>query len=164
MRIHSDVLTARDIYAATTAAGMHGVYAETMAHGSRSHRAAFEVKLTGNSSRRPNPGTGGRYVDGDHAATWDEWGMFLAALFTVDPAAIVGTVARPTYAGREHFHAVTGNRFRTLTAPYQHGGGGHRWDWDTVNGGQLCTSCEATMARVDAAPYLAALAADVVSV
>lgn len=145
MRIHTDTLTYSDIYRATNAAEMVGVSVSITAHGSRSRATAFDVTLTGTSSRRPNPGTGGRYPSDDHAATWDEWGMFLAALFNADPNAFAGSAAHPVYANRDHFHAVTGDRFRTLTAPYQHGAGGHRWDY--TNGNLTC-ACGASRPRL----------------
>lgn len=158
MRLHTNTLTLDDITRATRAAGMRGVYADAMRNGSRTHRIGWEVKLTGTSSRRPNTGHGGSEpFGGEHAATWDEWGMFLAALFAIDPAMIVGTVKRPIYAGADHFHAATADRYRILTAPYQHGGGGHKWEW--AGDGLACTMCEATRPRfVDPAPYLEALA------
>lgn len=162
MRIHTNVLTTSDIHRATTAAAMRGVDAETMTHGSRSHARSIDVTLTGTSTRRPNPGQGGHYRSDDHAATWDEWGMFLAALFAIDPAAIVGTVRSPIYAGADHFHAVTADRFESLTAGQQHGGAGHRWGWSQALG-NVCERpnngkpCDAEMHRIPAAQYLDAL-------
>lgn len=142
MRIHtSDAITAQILYAATSAAGMTGVDVDASRHGSRTHAQAWEVSLTGTSSRRPNPGTGGNYPSDLHAATWDEWGMFLAALYAVDPQMRAGGAKHPTYTSAEDFHAVTRDRYRVLTAPYQHGGGGHRWESDGE--AMWCTSCEA---------------------
>lgn len=141
MRLHTDILAPSDIYRAVTAAGMTGVHVEATRHGSRARDHAFEVHLTGTSSRRPN---GGNYGAGaGYAATWDEWGMFLAALFELDPQAIAGTPGRPTYASGETFHAATWDRFKSLTAPHQHGGSGHKWTRDGYSPWQECDSCEA---------------------
>lgn len=136
MKIHSDVLTARDIYQATAAAGMRGVDAEVTTHGSRSRARSFNVHLTGTSTRRTNPGWA--YGERDFAATWDEWGMFINALYEIDPEAIIGQ-----YPSKAVFEYVTNWRFEHLTAPYQHGEGGHRWKVE-VPGVQECTSCSAT--------------------
>lgn len=145
MKLHSDILTMTDIAVATRAHGMTGVYADTEFAGSRSREFAFVVHLTGTSSRRPNGGTRGADHSDDYAATWDEWGMFLAALYRVDPQMLAGgSAGRPTYASAEAFHAATGDRFETLTAPYQHGAGGHQWE-AVGDGTQACKSCSATI-------------------
>lgn len=131
MRIHSDTLTITDIYQAAAIAGggdyrTSPVLVEVTQHGSRKRARAFNVSLMGTSSRRPNNAAGGRFADGRgdaHAATWDEWGMFLAELFRRDPAAIVPNV----YESGEHFRWVTGARFDTLTHDQQHGATGHKW-------------------------------------
>lgn len=160
MRIHSDILTTGDVYRATSARGMRGVDADATSHGSRSRACALDVSLTGTSSRRPNTGTRGAGGYGiDYAATWDEWGMILAELFAIDPRAFVGSTRHPIYAGAEHFHAVTADRFRTLVAADQHGGPGHRWGSILEPGGdyrQEC-ACGATWRHVDPAPYVARL-------
>lgn len=178
MRIHTDTLTAHDIVRSAAARGMSdvraertiGVHASLTMHRSLSRRHAFDVRLTGTSSRRPN-GWDPQWWDDVHAATWDEWGMFLATLFDLDPNAIVGSVKHPIYAGREHFHAVTRGRFKMLTADQQHGRAGHRWDsanrYTTFVSGAAdgvirvnvtpCVSCDAETCHVDPAPYLSQL-------
>ena len=140
MRIHSDILDRSDIYRATIAAEMTGVDVTVTEHGSRKRRAAYDVALTGTSTRRPTdrkPGAGDAY-----AATWDEWGMFLNYLFELDPDMVT-----PYYADANDFHIKTGFRFETLTAPYQHGGSGHKWQFNPDTGRQKCTSCEAVQNR-----------------
>lgn len=124
MRLHSDILTWNDLLTATRAAGMRGVFMETSEHGSRIRDHAFEVKLTGNSPRRPNGGV--RPGKDDHAATWDEWGMFLADLFKIDPGMVAGDSGCPAYDGAENFHKATMGRFETLTADDQHRS--HKWE------------------------------------
>ena len=144
MRVHSDILTTTDIHTAARAAG-RGVLAYVLPGGSRSHARAFDVKLTGTSSRRPNPGAGnGQRDDADsYAATWDEWGMFLAALYAVDEAAVWGSVGCPIYADAASFHYQTGDRFESLTPPFQH----LRHRWIFADGEHKCESCEAVTRR-----------------
>ena len=135
MRIHSDTLTSLDIYRATD--NLPGVYAEVSPRGSRSHANAYEVRLTGNSTRRTMDGR-------DQAATWDEWGVFFAAIFDVDPAAVAGSVKSPNYRSGAHYHAVTRYRFDADGLPsdtHQD----HRWDFNGyVN---ACTKCSAQFDR-----------------
>lgn len=143
MRLHTDRLAPSDVHRATTAAGMTGVFAVVTVHGSRSRARGLEVKLTGTSSRRPN--SGGCGAGGDYAATWDEWGMFLAALYELDPEMIAGSPSRPAYASRAAFHAATHGRFLTLTADAQHGRAGHKWgpSGDGNRARRECTTCDA---------------------
>lgn len=81
---------------------------------SRSHQFAFEIQLQAgkrdNGRRAGNSGSYGAMVpeiDG-FAATHDEWGWFLAALYSIDENMIVGTVNQPTYEDRDDFHDQTG--------------------------------------------------------
>lgn len=123
MRIHSDILTGSDILQAASAAGPE-VFVDYTRHGSRSRKAAWNVTLTGTSSRRPNTGNrGGGTYGGDHAATWDEWGIFLGELFRRDPGMTVPGV----YDSAEHFRWATTCRFDDLKPADQHGRAGHRW-------------------------------------
>lgn len=90
MKIHSDTLTLQDIRSAVP----EGCYLAAFYHkgdewtsigqeGSRSRERGFVVRLSGSSKstmqRLP-----------DKAATWDEWGIFIAAIFAHDPDAICG--------------------------------------------------------------------------
>lgn len=103
MRIHSDKVTLSDIteaerFATRNSPGVDPVIATRWTeHGSRKRTRAWDVILTGSNSRRQNGGP-------DQAATWDEWGWFLAHLFTVDPNAVAGP-----YKGSEDFHRKTAN-------------------------------------------------------
>ena len=137
MRIHttatySDVISAisamnRALKMANDSAGENGVHeyraksaeqrdfitlvsARYSEYSSRTHARAVEVTLFGDSSRGPNSGFYGM-DNGDKAATWDQWGMFLSALFEVDPAARVGGAKNPIYIDRDHFHWSTGGRY-----------------------------------------------------
>lgn len=113
MRLHTCAITATDLHdAARLASVTFDVMAE---HGSRSQRRAWDVKLLGSSGRRPN------FSDSDgEAASWDEWGIFLAALFREDPL-----MRAAHYASAEHFHWCTGRRFVALTHAEQHRR--HKW-------------------------------------
>ncbi|MEU7814109.1 hypothetical protein [Pseudonocardia sp. NPDC049154] len=56
------------------------------------------------------------------AATWDEWGIFLAEVFRRDPGATIPTA----YRSADYFHWATADRFRELRVEDQHIR--HRWD------------------------------------
>lgn len=135
MRIHSNTLTSLDIYRAADA--LPGVYVQVETRGSRSHSGAFEVRLEGTSSRLTMDKQG-------QAATWDEWGVFIAAIYEVDPVAVFGSVKTPNYRDSAHFHAVTRYRFDADALPsdtHQQ----HKWDY--VGGVNQCTKCSAGWAR-----------------
>ena len=77
--------------------------------GSRSHARAYDVTLRGvgaRHSRRPNSGHQGAAPG--KAATYDDWGWWLARLYDIDPSVKAGG-----YHGREDFHAQTEGKFRT---------------------------------------------------
>jgi hypothetical protein len=123
MRIHTDTLTMNDVVAAVKRAGLGENNLTITPRGSKSHDHAWDVYLTGTSSRRPNSRSGEYSHDG-YAATWDEWGMFLAELFRRDAAA----TAPGVYDSAEHFRWATGARFDTLDPADQHGRAGHKWE------------------------------------
>lgn len=120
MRIHSDVIA--DLAAirlelrVEQLAGRiasHVSFKTLAAHASRSHARAFEIQLEAeerdNGRRAGNSGSYGAMrpeVDG-YAATYDEWGWLLAALYRLDPGMVVGTPKNPTYRDAEHFHEHT---------------------------------------------------------
>ena len=136
MKIHTDRLTSAEVYAATKAGGMKGVYAECVTLGSRSRKRGLVVHLVGNSGRRPNPGKGG-VERGGYAATWDEWGMFLNYLFEMDPDAI----ATGAYDGRDEFLLKTDWRFTDLTA--DEACKNHKWEYTGTPREHTCKKCEA---------------------
>lgn len=113
MRIHTDVLTSRDLGdAARVASTPHDgfVYLEASEHGSRKRRRAFEVGLEGDGTRnrrRRNPGTSWeRREEKGYAATWEAWGRFLAHLFEIDP-----DMDATYYTSAEDFHRQTQGQF-----------------------------------------------------
>lgn len=120
MKIHSDVLTYRNFLDAASWSGVDLIEFER--YGSRSRTASFKFSLTGSSPYNRGFGAPGK------AATWDEWGMFLAFLFRIDPNA---HCTKHSYQCEEHFQWMTGNRFDELTPALQHKR--HKWHWDGVN-------------------------------
>lgn len=98
---HADVAEAI-AYANRCREGERPVYAIRFAHyGSRTHTRAVDIVLTGNARHRSQS-------DREHyAATYDEWGAFLAYLFDVDPDVKAGP-----YADAEEFERITDGAFR----------------------------------------------------
>jgi len=152
MRIHSNTLTYSDL--AWSARIARADY-EIDKTGSRSRDHAFTVHLTGESRRSPN--RRGKNEPGTKAATWDQWGVFIAMLFSKGPDMVVGSVAYPYYEDSDDFHYRTGNRFvpRPLTdlvntateirAAYwpADAHGDHRFKYNGVPFEQSCTKCSA---------------------
>jgi hypothetical protein len=81
MKIHTDNLGRADILNAADDAGV--IVTALYARGSRSRDHAFDVYLSGTSPHRTQRGEG-------PAATWDEWGKFLAILFKREPTLKAG--------------------------------------------------------------------------
>lgn len=81
MRIHTNENTMSNIMSAARMARVSLDVLES--HNSKTHDAAFEVILSGASRRRQNTGKSSR--EREFAATWDQWGVFLAFLFHIDP-------------------------------------------------------------------------------
>lgn len=122
MHLHADHLTSLDFYEAARRACVD--FARLDEKGSRTRTRKFDFLLTGwSSNRRPNWGTGDRDMHDDYAATWDEWGILLNVLFTLDPEAHTGQFG---YTGLEHYRYATNGRFETLTHAEQHVN--HTWN------------------------------------
>lgn len=152
MRIHTDTLTHDDLTDAARAAGVS--LNKSTQHGSRRRARAFEVLLEGSGTR----GNSGWYGAADRqAATWDEWGVFLAVLFDRDTLATIPGV----YENAEHFHWVTGNRFDALTMPADtHKRHSFRYDGTSATGSYSvsnCTRCTAITRRGRNAAALATI-------
>lgn len=148
MRIHSDRLTYRDLIAAARVARAD---IEMTDHDSKSRDRAFDVHLTGESRRRPN-----RRGQGDpdaYAATWDQWGVFLAALYERDDRLVT-----PYYSDASDFADRTGDRFGAPETVMESDGyhdrfvaygwpddahGDHRFKFQGVPREQRCTKCSA---------------------
>ena len=146
MRIHTDRLTRDDIYRAARIARVDLATFDNK--GSRSKEHAFDVKLGGESRRRPNGGDSG--AGSGYAATWDQWGVFLAVLFDIDP-----NMVTPYYANVWNFDSKTDYRFYpddvaskrlageepTWWPADAHGD--HTFRFAGVPGLQSCTKCSA---------------------
>lgn len=148
MRIHTNLTYSQMRDALSNSGAFWAGYRTLTEHKSSSHPRAFEVALTGSSNSRPNSGTSG--ASDDYAATWDEWGAVMAAIFDADPdARMGGTAKRPVYADRDHFHFATGDRFRPVTyrpdtyLP-EDTHARHSWDYEGEGVGFKCRKCSAT--------------------
>ena len=104
MKIHSDTLIIDDLYDNLPPL----VWLDCIPVGSRKRDHGFVVSLSyrgqggkGTGRRRKNSGWAGG-DSGNLAATWDEWGVWMAALYNIDPDAIIGN-----YRYREDFYAQT---------------------------------------------------------
>lgn len=145
MKIHSNHLGPTDLRNAAERAGV--TLTRMVPRGSQSHAHSWDILLSGNGPRRSQYG-------GDQeapAATWDEWGMFLAELYRRDPEALCGTRSYPTYANAAHFSWITDNRFDDLKPDDQHRL--HRWEFQglSVTGSyalKRCRLCPAVVRRL----------------
>lgn len=144
MIIHTNAPAAA-IYNAASGARAHVTVEQ---RGSRTHDHAFHVVLTGGASvhskrraMRPPYGASDAF-----AATWDQWGTFLAAVFRADQEARCGSAKRPDYADGRDFHLKTNGRFGQpgLPADYH---GDHSWVPGGRTEGTHCKKCSAVDLR-----------------
>lgn len=145
MRYHTFTVKYEDI---TKVARDLGLRLEVLReHGSRTHDQAFEIVLSGSSSRRSQAGNG-QYP----AATWDEWGAFMGALYLMDPDARWGTKSWG-YDDSADFDRKTCGRFRSGQIPADTHPQ-HKWQYDYEKSSPLsdiarhyCTKCSARTER-----------------
>lgn len=131
MRIHTDTLTELDVMRAATTARV--TLDRFVRKGSKSRDHAFDLTLQGESRRHQNGGDG-------KAATWDQWGVFLSALFAADENL---TIPR-AYRDVEQFDFRTMHRFDApgvFPADYH---GDHRFEFAGVPYMQSCKKCTAS--------------------
>jgi hypothetical protein len=111
MKVHTNTLTFADISGAVP----ENCYLTVFNHpgfgrtrgalvGSRSHDHAWVVRLSGTSKHTMDTRN---LVEHDKAATYDEWGIFIARLFSLDPGAKIGV-----YKDEADFNSKTDNRFQ----------------------------------------------------
>lgn len=112
MRLRTDVLDWKEVHEALQRAKDSGKVAEHIHfeiftdHGSRTHKRAFEIqlgtynKVAGDKRGWKNSGTHG--AGAVYAATYDEWGWFIAELYAKDENMIFGH-----YKGYDHFLKYT---------------------------------------------------------
>ena len=103
-RVHVADLVARDVY-----------FTEFTAEPSKSRPNGFRIQLGTDDpdllgGKRNYKNSGGYGASNVYAATWYEWGWFIARIFDMDPTAIFGT----EYKTREAFNAATDNIFTDL--------------------------------------------------
>lgn len=120
MKIHSDYLTYADVTRAFESTRASGLITPDVGmvqlarDGSRSYHFAYLVQLgTFNRDSRTDGKKRGYKNSGvagaDNrlwAATWEEWGWFISALFALDSDAKIGQ-----YKNAEDFHKVTEYKF-----------------------------------------------------
>lgn len=139
MRIHTR-LDRATIEMAARYAGAGFIRLEPFRSRKASH--GYDVILSGSGR------TGGQYgaVDG-RTATWDEWGIFLAALFRRDAE----TTAGP-YLCAAHFEWSTNNRYDELAQERQHARHAWRIEGVSVGGAYRVSKCECGAARREIMP------------
>lgn len=128
MRLHSDIIRASDVRDALAAEIKAGRVAATVEfkilveHSSRSHQFGCEVQLSswnqvpGDGRRRGNDGAYGSMTE-NYAATFDEWGHLISALYRLDPLAIWGSAKHPVYDGVLDFDRKTGMSYNLALLP-----------------------------------------------
>ena len=127
MRIHTNKLSALDIRECLEAAKKAGKVTDDIefvvgptVFGSKSHKRAVEVQLgtydqhSGPTWSRHFKNTGTYVAYHVWAATYDEWGHFLALVFLCDRGAKAGT-----YNGHDSFHTITKDAYLTTTDQHQ---------------------------------------------
>lgn len=100
MKIHSDTLTINDLHRATSPGSFW--ICDYQRESSRSRAEGWKVYLTGSSPYAQNS-HGKR---SGNAATYDEWGVFLARLYALDTRMIAGP-----YKGVEDFNRQTEGKY-----------------------------------------------------
>ena len=112
MKIYSDTLSGADLDAATSAASEHagapvGFERYRELARPRIRARGWDILLYRTGSRMHfNTGQHGAGEDG--AASWDDWGWFLAELYGRDPG-----MRAAHYSSAAAFHEATGGRYRT---------------------------------------------------
>lgn len=104
--------------------------------------SGFDIILSGASRRHQNGGD-------NKAATWDQWGVFIAWVLHIDNDAKFGPRKRPFYDGLDDFNRKTNGRFAGSgvepgTFP-DDAHGDHTFRYDGA--GIACAKCSARMVR-----------------
>lgn len=137
MRIHT-ALNEDEMKALLDASGASITFHRLRHFRSKDHEYGWDVVLAGSGSR------GAGYADGTYrAATWDEHGAFLGALFRQDVNARVGGVAAPVYDDARDFHWQTTGRFMLYHDKHMPPDAHPRHVWSRDPGGAWCKRCSA---------------------
>ena len=115
MRLHTDTITLEHLNAAVRAIPGKSVTMEWSTHGSRSKAHAFEIGLEGYGDRHTRQRN---YGDGGMAATWDDWGFFIAYLYEIDDDAFWGSASYKVYENAWKYHALTFDRFNIASEDF----------------------------------------------
>jgi hypothetical protein len=84
------------------------------AHRSRSRPYGYELRLGAYDNRHKNRKLTGQ----SYAATYDEWGWFIASVYLADPYAVWGSSQKnATYANLEDFNRKTHDKFMLEERP-----------------------------------------------
>jgi hypothetical protein len=106
MKFYSDTLTPEDFRAALSVAAGLGLEEFTPLTRPKLRRHGWNLRLSRAGSRRPfSSGQSG--ATGAGAASWADYGWFIAALYKRDPGMQAGS-----YKDRDDFHAKTEGAFR----------------------------------------------------
>jgi hypothetical protein len=109
MRIYSNIITRDQVYNATV--GIEGVYVDNDGVKTFSPRVGgngYVVYLEGMDDRHRRA----RNQRDGMAATWDDWGVFIARLYAIDKDARIGW-----YDSRDHFIEITSQAVSYGRAP-----------------------------------------------
>jgi hypothetical protein len=115
MKLHTDTINRNDIINVLMDTGLRadGVYIDTCDEKrSHSHSHGFEIRLRGmdgkdrNDNTRRLPMYSWKTGNTEKAATYDEWGIFISALYEIDPDARFGP-----YLNEADFHGKTRYQF-----------------------------------------------------
>lgn len=149
MRIHFNTNSEDTLRALHSAQEASGVTFEKMErHASRSARLAYEVILSGDSTHRINSSEFGR----EFAASWDQWGIFMAVIYEADPYATSWA-----YGSAQDFHHKTAFRFgsggvTSMNDP-EYRRTSHKWSyvctglWECTGHGKSNPTCTAELVR-----------------
>ena len=119
MKVRSDIIDGHDIGRASNAAGTHfidsnagferGWYIPIREFKPKAFARGYEFFLSGSSpyNAAHQSRQGGEY---EKAATWDEWGVVIDALYAIDPKAQIGH-----YTSRSDFIEQTSEEFQRVS-------------------------------------------------
>ena len=131
MRIHTDKLTADDMFDALNLVKQYGrithdvAFDPIVAYNSKTHNRAYEIQLGASNGGNLPEGYVNQYGKRQKtrrtrnaadptlrfSATWHEWGWFIALLYYKDADARWGDRKNPIYSGKHDFHNKTRGDF-----------------------------------------------------
>jgi hypothetical protein len=133
MKLYANEITEKEIMDAALHAGVS--VEKLITKRARHYARSFDVVLSGSGAHRS------QWREQDvQAATWDEWGIFLARLFEHEPG-----MRAASYKDGAHFRWATDDRYDDLTPADQHKL--HAWQVERHERGvvlvQSCKRCPA---------------------